>query len=139
MNFKQRISYTMLLMASLFVLLSVVLPHHHHMDGTPCYEWLWQGDDISNQHHHTHDSSHEADCSGHNQALNPTIEKHVIDNNPSHFLQISLFSLLYTLYPDQHRFLLSLLSQQYWDNYPELLYISWLPEGVGLRAPPFMI
>ncbi len=138
MNCKQKISYTMLLVASLFVLLSVILPHHHHQDGTPCYEWLWQGDNACDQHHHAHDSSHDMDCSGHNQALNLTIEKHVIDNNPSHFLQISLYSLLYFLYPDKQD-LLSFLYQQWWDNYPESFYISWLPEGVGLRAPPFMI
>ena len=37
---KQRIVQYVVLMAGILALLSVVIPHHHHRDGMPCYQSL---------------------------------------------------------------------------------------------------
>ena len=37
---KQRVVQYVVLMAGILALLSVVIPHHHHRDGMPCYQSL---------------------------------------------------------------------------------------------------
>ena len=63
--------------------MSVVVPHHHHSNGLPCYKSL-----SAEAAHGGHGSpeSHDCGCSGHNIALYTSIFSHVTDGNVNQFL-----------------------------------------------------
>lgn len=77
MRIKEKMAYYVVLVASFFLLLSVAIPHHHHSNGLPCIEWIFGASADHHSHRHTEDTG----CTDHNQALNPTIDKHVIEHN----------------------------------------------------------
>ena len=137
MRLKERIYYVLVWIASFLVLLSVIVPHHHHADGSPCYEWLWYGA-ASDAHTHSHggDHDHATDCT-HNQALKPAIEKHVVGEDIYLWL-VPIFSFFYLLRRQDSDWL-SALFEQGRTVYQETLHTSWIPRAKGLRAPPSLI
>ena len=48
---KQRVVQYVVLMAGILALLSVVIPHHHHRDGMPCYQSLTAEQPNANKAH----------------------------------------------------------------------------------------
>ena len=57
---KQRIVQYVVLMAGILALLSVVIPHHHHRDGMPCYQSLT----AEQAHGDKSTDTHDCGCDG---------------------------------------------------------------------------
>lgn len=127
MRIKEKMAYYVLLVASFFLLLSVAIPHHHHSNGLPCIEWIFGASADHHSHRHTEDTG----CTDHNQALNPTIDKHVIEHN----LYV-LLSPLSTLFEYTHTAPYFLLPNRTGTVYIESLHDVWIGKAKGLRAPP---
>ena len=58
---KQRVVQYVVLMAGILALLSVVIPHHHHRDGMPCYQSLT----AEQAHGDKSTDTHDCGCDGH--------------------------------------------------------------------------
>ena len=120
-----------MLVASIFMLLSVVLPHHHHKDGAPCYKWLTTE---ASAESHADTESHDCGCNGHNVALFSSLQLHLTDMDTCHFLMplLTLFAYNYSLQP-------AFISQFFGCShaiYIESLHDTWISSASGLRAPP---
>ena len=57
---KQRVVQYVVLMAGILALLSVVIPHHHHRDGMPCYQSLT----AEQAHGDKSTDTHDCGCDG---------------------------------------------------------------------------
>lgn len=120
-----------MLVASIFMLLSVIIPHHHHKDGVPCYTSLVA--EASNGDH-SGSEGHDCGCNGHNVALFSSLQLHVMNTDASHFL-FPLLTLFAYIYPTEPAF----AGQPYDQNnavYIESLHDTWISSASGLRAPP---
>lgn len=120
----------MILVAGIFMLLSVVIPHHHHRAGTPCYQSLTTEDAHGDKSTDTHDCS----CDGHNLAYFNSLISHVTDGD-THLYLMPLFVLFDYIYPPEPAFY---ESPSYRANafYVESLHGTWIVSATGLRAPP---
>lgn len=127
MKVKERIVSYVVLAASFLLLLSVAIPHHHHSNGLPCIEWIFG----ASADHHSHPHTEDTGCTDHNQALNLTIDKHVIEHDLN-VLLCPLFTLYeYTNPQPSFSFFNSNSS-----IYIESLHDFWIGKAKGLRAPP---
>ena len=64
---RKKVYQYVMLFASVVMLLGVVVPHHHHADGSPCYRWL--AVELAGEEHEQ-PAHHDCGCNGHNIALN---------------------------------------------------------------------
>ena len=74
---KQRVVQYVVLMAGILALLSVVIPHHHHRDGMPCYQSLT----AEQAHGDKSTDTHDCGCDGHNLAYFSTHIFHFMDGD----------------------------------------------------------
>lgn len=120
-----------MLVASIFMLLSVVLPHHHHSDGAPCYKLLTTE---ASSGDHSGAEDHDCGCNGHNIATFSSHQLHVMDVDANHYL-VPLLTLFAYIYPPEPAF-----AGQFFDCstavYIESLHDTWISSASGLRAPP---
>ena len=119
-----------LLMVSMVVLLSVVLPHHHLANGLPCYGCMFAGH-VHQDDADTHDCG--CGCEGHSLAY-LSVQDAVSDVDSHHFL-IPLYVLFDYVYPPE----LELYGQPIDRErafYIESLHDTWIVNASGLRAPP---
>lgn len=119
-----------MLMAAILSLLSVVIPHHHHRDGMPCYQSLTaehaQGDHGADPH--------DCGCDGHNLAFFDTAASHCTDGDVDIHL-IPLLTLFNYIYPPEPAFHGQFFEREY-APYIESLHDTWIASATGLRAPP---
>ncbi|OAV65826.1 hypothetical protein Barb6_02747 [Bacteroidales bacterium Barb6] len=122
-----------MLAASLIVLLTVVVPHHYHADGTTCIVLsdMEDADDAGCDHHHG------CDWTGHNLVFSSS-------ESQSHSLGQDITLLLTVLYTflDYNRSALTvpLAYTAFFSAkaaFTEPLHTAWVPAAAGLRAPPF--
>lgn len=129
---KQQIMRYMVLMASIVALLSVVIPHHHHKDGMPCYISL----DEEMQHDEQSTDPHDCSCDGHNLAYLNSHTSFSTDSDAGVILMPLLVLFDYINPPEAS------LSWQhiYGDGtlYIESLQDQWIVSATGLRAPPML-
>lgn len=118
----------MLLLVSLVMLISVIMPHHHHSDGMACYKPLTEA-------HHT-SGSHGCGCDGHNLAFLTSFHSASTDLASSHCL-FPLFILYDYIYPPTPTFVEQLFGRER-AVYIESLHDTWIVSASGLRAPPAM-
>ncbi len=120
-----RIIRYVLLMAGLLMLLSVMIPHHHHADGSACYMPLTEA-----MAHDNADRGATGDCScdSHNLFLLYSLS----DIGPHLFPLLVLFDHFNT--SDDHLFHWLLRPER--PIYVESLHDSWIARATGLRAPP---
>ena len=129
-NVRQKILRYVVLMAGILALISVVVPHHHHRDGMPCYKVLT--DEQSQDS--TRSDTHHCSCDGHNLAyLNIGASSSVSGDVMHHLVPLSL--LFDYVYPPEPAFRGQLLYRGY-ILYVEALRDSWIVSASGLRAPP---
>ncbi len=123
-----------LLVSSILIPLSFIIPHHHHSDGTFCFS-LTQAEETQHETEGHHESSH-CTCNGHNQATYTTVQSHLTGGSIWLFL-IPLETLFSYTSPS---FLLSDLALL-WRRalYTESLHDFWIAKAVGLRAPPSVV
>lgn len=127
---KQRIVQYVVLMAGILALLSVVIPHHHHRDGMPCYQSLT----AEQAHGDKSADTHDCGCDGHNLAYFSTHISHFMDGDVDIHL-MPLLVLFDYIYPPEPAFCGQLLDHE---NAP---YIGVAArhldsECLGTRAPP---
>lgn len=127
---KQRVIQYVVLMAGILALLSVVIPHHHHRDGTPCYQSLTS----ENAHGDKSADTHDCGCDGHNLAFFNTHTSHATDGDVDLHL-IPLFVLFDYIYPPEPAFRERSLNREN-ARYIESLHDTWIVNAAGLRAPP---
>ena len=114
-----------LLLASVLSLLSVVIPHHHHRDGMPCYASLAMEQEEGDHSADTHDCG----CNGHNLIyLNSLAGSGTAD---MHVLQVIS---LYTFNLESP--CLSRPKGMAETLYYEASYDPWMAQAMGVRAPP---
>lgn len=120
-----RIIRYVLLMAGILMLLSVMVPHHHHADGSPCYKPLTE-----RSAHNNTDSGVPGDCScdSHNLFLLHSAN----DIGPHLFPHLVLFEHFNA--SDDHLYQWLLRHER--PVYIESLHDSWIARATGLRAPP---
>lgn len=115
-----------LLLVSVLSLLSVVIPHHHHRDGMPCYASLAMEQEEGD---HSADA-HDCGCNGHNLVY-PISLLHAMGTADMHVLQVvSLYS--FHLEAPCHNRLWG-VGEPF---YLEASYDPWMARAMGLRAPP---
>lgn len=113
-----------LLVASVLSLLSVVIPHHHHRDGMPCYASL----QMEQQEGDHGADAHDCGCHGHNLgymgslANSGTADMHVLQ-----VVSIYTFQLESPVVRSLNR------GEAF---YYESAYDPWITRARGLRAPP---
>lgn len=121
-----------MLLAGIVMLLSVVIPHHHHSDGMPCYKSLFAGSEEG----HKGDPSHDCGCNGHNQALFTSLLTQATDGDVSHLL-FPLQVLFDYINPP-----VAIDNRYSFDRerafYIESLHDPWIVSFGGLRAPPVL-
>ncbi|EJX06730.1 hypothetical protein EVA_05164 [gut metagenome] len=127
---KQQVMRYTVLMASILVLLSVVIPHHHHRDGMPCYLSLTE----EMQHGEQNSDPYDCSCDGHNLAYLNTHTSFLMDSDAGIFLMplLVLFDYINPIEPSipgQHLY-------GDWSLYIESLHDQWIVSATGLRAPP---
>ena len=118
-----------MLIAGIIMLLSVIIPHHHHSNGLPCFKPL-------TEHSHKSASSHDCGCNGHNVALFTSLLSHATDVDASHLL-FPLQVLFDYINPPEPAF----CGQPFERSravYIESLHDSWITCASGLRAPPVL-
>jgi len=134
---KYRVIQRIMLVCSFLMLLSVIVPHHHHADGLPCYRILTEGtadpDDPDMNHH----ASHECGCDGHNIAVFTSVVSHITDGNEIQHLFV-LQTLFDHIYSYQYHFIGKFFSVLA-DRIIESLYSSGFVSVNLLRAPPFFV
>ena len=135
---RRRKSHTVFLMliASLFVLLSVILPHHHRSDGMACYALVEHLHDADSSEPPTSSSDHATDCgcNGHNPAFYSTANN-LLDLTDAHIFLMPLLVLIDYIYPPEPLFCGD-ANSVFSNFYNALLYDSWIVSATGLRAPP---
>lgn len=118
-----------MLIAGIIMLLSVIIPHHHHSNGLPCFKPL-------TEHSHKSASSHDCGCNGHNVSLFTSLLSHATDVDASHLL-FPLQVLFDYINPPEPAF----CGQPFERSrafYIESLHDSWITCASGLRAPPVL-
>lgn len=128
-----------MLMASFFVLLSVILPHHHREDGQACYALLQHIHDAETggEDHADHSSSENTagcDCNGHNPAFY-TAMNHQYEHADVHLFLFPLLVFFDYIYPPEPRQGGTLTGNEQL-LFTESLYDAWVVSATGLRAPP---
>lgn len=83
-----------MLIAGIIMLLSVIIPHHHHSNGLPCFKPL-------TEHSHKSASSHDCGCNGHNVALFTSLLSHATDVDASHRFSLCKFYLIILTLPNR--------------------------------------
>ena len=126
---KQRVVQYVVLMAGILALLSVVIPHHHHRDGMPCYQSLTE-----QAHGDKSTDTHDCGCDGHNLAYFSTHIFHFMDGDVDIHL-MPLLVLFDYIYPPEPAFCGQLLDHEN-APYIESLHDTWIVSASGLRAPP---
>ena len=104
---KQRIVQYVVLMAGILALLSVVIPHHHHRDGMPCYQSLT----AEQAHGDKSTDTHDCGCDGHNLAYFSTHISHFMDGDVDIHL-MPLLVLFDYIYPPEPAFCGQLLDHE---------------------------
>ena len=127
---KQRVVQYVVLMAGILALLSVVIPHHHHRDGMPCYQSLT----AEQAHGDKSTDTHDCGCDGHNLAYFSTHISHFMDGDVDIHL-MPLLVLFDYIYPPEPAFCGQLLDHEN-APYIESLHDTWIVSASGLRAPP---
>ncbi|WP_080904410.1 DUF6769 family protein [Parabacteroides sp. Marseille-P3160] len=126
---KSFIAYA-LLVSSLFIPLSFLIPHHHHSDGTFCFS-LSLVEEAEHEAEGHHESS-QCPCSGQNQAVYTIIQTHLSGSIWLYPIPLEKF---YSYAPPV--FLLSKQALQWRQlHYIEFLHGVWIARATGLRAPP---
>ena len=117
----------MLLLASVLSLLSVVIPHHHHRDGMPCYASLTMEQEEGD---HSADA-HDCGCHGHNLGYLVSLLNTYGGTADMHVLQVVSLFTCHLEAPCHNRL---------WGAgeafYLEASYDPWMARAMGLRAPP---
>lgn len=121
-----------MLFVSMVMLLGVVVPHHHHADGSPCYRWL--AVELTGGEHEQPEH-HDCGCNGHNIALNTVLSPQATDGDAHQHLfpLLVLFDYLNPLPPLIH----CLHKNRREAFFAEVLPGAWLAAASGRRAPPF--
>lgn len=104
---KQRVVQYVVLMAGILALLSVVIPHHHHRDGMPCYQSLT----AEQAHGDKSTDTHDCGCDGHNLAYFSTHISHFMDGDVDIHL-MPLLVLFDYIYPPEPVFCGQLLDHE---------------------------
>ena len=104
---KQRVVQYVVLMAGILALLSVVIPHHHHRDGMPCYQSLT----AEQAHGDKSTDTHDCGCDGHNLAYFSTHIFHFMDGDVDIHL-MPLLVLFDYIYPPEPAFCGQLLDHE---------------------------
>ena len=117
---KQRIVQYVVLMAGILALLSVVIPHHHHRDGMPCYQSLT----AEQAHGDKSTDTHDCGCDGHNLAYFSTHISHFMDGDVDIHL-MPLLVLFDYIYPPEPAFCGQLLDHEN-APYIESLHDTWI-------------
>ena len=126
-QWQDRVRLGVLLLASVLSLLSVVIPHHHHRDGMPCYASLTMEQEEGD---HSTDA-HDCGCNGHNLGYLASLLNAYGGTADAHVLQVvSLYS--FHLEAPCHNRLWSAGESFYF----EASYDPWMARAMGLRAPP---
>jgi hypothetical protein len=132
----RHITRFLMLACGFVLLLTVVIPHHHHANGLPCI-WLAdmdEEDDACEGEHH-----HSCDCTGHNMVFNAN------ENESQHHLSEHDITLLLTplyAFPEYTHPSLTTPNANPVFLSGKTIYIespcdTWIREATGLRAPPF--
>lgn len=118
------------LVAGILTLLSVVIPHHHHRDGMPCYLSL------TTEHAHSDKSAdtHDCGCDGHNLAYFSTHVSHLTDGGTD-VLLMPLLVLFDYINPPEPAFRGQVFGSEN-APYVESSHDTWIVSASGLRAPP---
>ena len=116
-----------LLLASVLSLLSVVIPHHHHRDGMPCYASLTMEQEEGDHSTDTHDCG----CHGHHLGYLVSLLNAYGGAADAHVLQI-VSPLTFHLEAPCHNRLWGAGEAFYF----EASYDPWMARAMGLRAPP---
>ncbi|MDD2952396.1 MAG: hypothetical protein PHC95_04440 [Parabacteroides sp.] len=127
---RQRVVQYLVLLAGILALLSVVIPHHHHRDGMPCYESLT----AEQAHGDKSADTHDCGCDGHNLAYFSTHISHFTDGGVDMHL-MPLLILFDYIYPSELASQGQLLDSEN-APYIESLHDTWIVSASGLRAPP---
>ena len=117
----------MLLLASVLSLLSVVIPHHHHRDGMPCYASLTMEQEEGD---HSADA-HDCGCHGHHLGYLVSLLNTYGGTADVLVLQVVSLFTFHLEAPCHNRL---------WGAgeafYLEASYDPWMARAMGLRAPP---
>lgn len=124
-NWSKKVQRGLLLFASILSLLSVVIPHHHHRDGTPCYASLSMEQEEGD---HTTDAQ-DCGCHGHN--LGFPLSLTYAGTADMHVLQVVSIHTFHLEAPCLSR--PCGLGEAF---YYEAAYDPWIARARGLRAPP---
>lgn len=132
MVIKEKYRALILLLAFLFAT-TILIPHQHHVDGSPCFEAMHQHVDMEEEAAQTGHEANDCESHGHNvMYYSNDYQGHEKSIDPSFFLHP-----LYVLYPLA---LLELAESEAvpreYPNYSESTYHIHLVYGLGLRAPP---
>ena len=119
------------LMAGILSLLSVVVPHHHHRDGMPCYH-AWTADHAQGE---GDTDSGQCGCDGHNLAYLNSNGTSVATDGDADLYLTSLLILFDYLYPPELTLGERLVVRER-IGYIESPHDSWIVEATGLRSPP---
>lgn len=115
-----------MLVVSFVLLLSTIVPHHHHRDGLPCYKPLTAA--------HQTGGSHGCGCEGHGLFFQNASQSVGTDGDmgPHLFPLLVLFDYIYPLEPAFY--------EQFRDKqkafYIESLHDTWIASASGRRGPP---
>lgn len=123
-------------MASIIMMLSVTLPHHHHDDGLPCYRSLQTEINEHTEHSHTNDKNHDCGCNGHNAVVYASVLSHLTDGDVHQYLMPLLVMFNYIYPPQPQTF--TLFSTHRYIAYIDPVKDVWITETLGLRAPPVL-
>ena len=85
---RKKVYQYVMLFASVVMLLGVVVPHHHHADGSPCYRWL--AVELAGEEHEQ-PAHHDCGCNGHNIALNTVLSQQATDGDAHQHLFPTVF------------------------------------------------
>lgn len=130
MKLKIKIVRYAMLMVSIMMLFSVIIPHHHHSNGLPCYTFVTeQGSD-------NHDNTSDTACNGHNIALYTSVLTHATDGDVVQYLFPLLVVFDYINPPDPD--FCRQLAKRDRTFYIESLHDTWIASASGLRAPPML-